>query len=137
MALLRESSRAAGHDLDAVAALTDPESDAGVPGGRLLRRFATEATARTGGLGDARAALEAAVGEAGVRQAAMTIGAFSGLVRVADGTGIQVDDMAFALTTRERAALAIDGYGGATNTRVDATSVATPDHFENAYELFR
>ena len=64
MALLRESSKAAGTHLDAAAALTDPSSDSGDPRGRLLRRFATAATDRTADLADARADLEAVVGEA-------------------------------------------------------------------------
>lgn len=137
MALLRESSKATGEEIDAVSALTDTTSDAGVPHGRALRRFATTAAAGSSDLPGARASLESAIGRDGMQQAAMTIAAFSGLVRVADATGIQVDATTYAITAREREAMAIDGYAGAANTEVDVTSVVAPDHFDNAYELFR
>ncbi len=117
-------------------ALRDPGSDSGIPNGGALKRFAREATLGKD-LGDTRLALAAALGEAGVRQAALTVAAFSGLVRVADATGIQVDDTTFAITVDERAALGIDDYPSAANTHVDASDVTTPDRFETAYDLFR
>lgn len=137
MALLRESSTANGVEVDVLDALRDPDSDSGIDHGAALKRFAREATLLTADLTAARRALTAAVGEAGTVQAAMTVAAFSGLVRVADATGIQVDDTTFAITVEERAALGIDDYTSAVNTHVDASRVTTPDRFENAYDLFR
>ncbi len=135
MALLRESSRAAGQPVDVVEELAGPGS--AILQGAELVRFAEAATRRSPDLDDARMAVRSAMGEAATRAAALTVAAFSGLVRVADATGIQVDDTTFAVTVAARSALGIDGFGGATSTRVDATSVAVPDHFDDAYQLFR
>jgi hypothetical protein len=118
-------------------ALRNPESDSGIRDGGALKRFAREATLLTADLPDARMALAVAMGEAGVRQAAMTVAAFSGLVRVADATGIQVDDTTYAITVDERAVLGIDEYNSAANTHVDASTITTPGRFETAYDLFR
>ncbi len=41
---------------------------------------------------------------------------FNGLVRVADGTGIQLDDGLRAFSAADRARLGLDGFAGAANT---------------------
>ena len=97
MALLRASSSALGDDLDVAAALTRGE---GVPGGQLLLDFAAAAHLDTPDLTARRADVEAAFGEAGLVEACLTIGAFSGLTRVADATGIVLDGGSLAATHR-------------------------------------
>lgn len=49
-------------------------------------------------------------------EAAATIAVFNGLVRVADGTGIQVDAGVLADSADFRSSLGVDGYAGAANT---------------------
>ena len=63
-----------------------------------------------------RAAVEAAFGEAGLVEACLTVGAFSGLTRVADATGIVLDGGSLAATIDLRAELALNDMSGALNT---------------------
>lgn len=115
--LLRVSGEKAGLDVDLSVAI-DPSSggDAGVPNGDALLRFASAANNRSADLELARAALEAVVGPDGVLEAAATVAIFNGLVRVADGTGIQLDPSMLTATVDDRAALGIDAFGGAANS---------------------
>ena len=59
----------------------------------------------------------AAVGEAGLVDAAVTVAVFNGLVRSADGIGIPLDDTMLAATAEARAELGLDSYAGAANSR--------------------
>ncbi len=113
MALLRASSSALGDDLDVAAALTRGE---GVPGGALLREFASAAYLDAPELAARRAEVEDAFGEPGLVEACLTIGAFSGLTRVADATGIVLDGGTLAATVDLRAELALNDMSGALNT---------------------
>lgn len=98
---------------------TDPTrtGDAGVPQGQELLAFASAANRRSDMLPQARAALEAVVGHEGLVEAAATVAIFNGLVRVADGTGIQLDPSMLTSTAETRAALGIDLFSGAANSR--------------------
>ncbi len=51
--------------------------------------------------------------------AAMTVGAFNGLVRVADATGIPADEGMLAYSAADRAALGIDAFPGGANSDLD------------------
>jgi hypothetical protein len=137
LALLRESSRALGAPADLEAALRDPASDAGVPHGALLKGFARAALVEPDRLAECGAVLRSALGEEAWLEAASTVAAFEGLVRVADATGIEVDDQVFASSADFRAALGIDRYGSAANTRKDAATIAVNDRYDTALELFR
>lgn len=129
--LLSVSGEKAGLDVDLdVATDATKTGDAGVPNGAELLAFATAANRRSDDLPEARAALEAAVGSEGLLEAAATVAIFNGLVRVADGTGIQLDPSMLTSTAETRAALGIDLFSGAANTvgaptepRQDATGV--------------
>ncbi len=68
---------------------------------------------------EARRAIVAALGEEALVEAAATIAIFNGLVRVADGTGIALDDgvLGYSFDFRER--LGINKFGGALNSDVD------------------
>ena len=57
----------------------------------------------------------AAVGEAGLVDAAVTVAVFNGLVRSADGIGIPLDDSMLAATSDVRSVLGLDDYAGAAN----------------------
>jgi hypothetical protein len=137
LALLRESSRALGAPADLEAALADPDSDAGVPHGRLLKAFASAALREPAALDARGAELRAAVGDAGWLEAASTVAAFEGLVRVADATGIELDDQVLASSVALRRALGIDRYRSAANTRKDAASIALAERYDSAMDLFR
>ena len=113
MALLRASSSALGDELDVASALTRGE---GVPGGALLLDFSAAAHRDTPDLATRRAAVEAAFGEAGLVEACLTIGAFNGLTRVADATGILLDGGTLAATIDLRTELALNDMPGALNT---------------------
>lgn len=54
--------------------------------------------------------------------ASATITAFSGLVRVADGTGIPIDDGLAAVSADIRDQLALEKLGGAANSRLDGVN---------------
>ncbi|MDH3683122.1 MAG: hypothetical protein OEV40_24610 [Acidimicrobiia bacterium] len=101
------------------------DSDAGVPAGRALLRFANAAHhLEPSELARARADLERAVGPVGLDEASATVAVFNGLVRVADGTGIEVDAGVLADSADFRAELGVDGFAGAENTTT--TPVAVP-----------
>ena len=104
--LLGASGSKAGLTVDLEVA-TDPTKtgDAGVPHGNELLAFATAANRRSDVLPQARAALAAVVGHEGLVEAAATVAIFNGLVRVADGTGIQLDPSMLTSTAETRAAL--------------------------------
>lgn len=75
------------------------------------------------------------VGPAAAAQAAATVSAFSGLVRVADGTGIPVDDGLAAVSVDLRGDLGLGSFGGAANSpeadRRRAPFAAVEDLFDN------
>ena len=112
-------------DIDAVLDL-DSNQDAGLPFGAELLSFvdAVETGPSRGvseaerelHIADASAALRAVVGAEGVVEAAGTIAAFNGLIRVADGTGIQLDDGLDVASAEVRDRTGINNYGGAANT---------------------
>jgi hypothetical protein len=90
--------------------------DVGVPSGRELLAFTNAVEGADSDLAGARSALLDAVGHDGLVEAAATIAVFNGLVRVADGTGIQLDPGLDAYSEIERARLGIDAFAGAANT---------------------
>ena len=57
----------------------------------------------------------AAIGEAGLVDAAVIVAVFNGLVRAADGIGIPLDDTMLAATADARAVLGLDRFVGAAN----------------------
>jgi len=101
--------------MDAVLDMTS-DADTGIPGGKELLGFvdAVEAGAET--LARARAAVVEVVGHDGMLEAAATIAAFNGLIRVADGTGIQLDEGLKAVSAHDRAEQGINAYAGAAST---------------------
>jgi hypothetical protein len=97
-----------------------------------LVRFATAAQQRTSDLSGAREALRAQAGDDAVLEAAATIAIFAGLVRVADGTGIQLDAGVLADSSDFRDRLGLNAYGGAENSTVDVA----PKRIDSVGDLF-
>lgn len=91
-------------------------SGTGVPFDTELLAFATAANGAGGDLDAARTALELIVGSEGLIEASATIAIFNGLVRAADGTGIELDARVFEASADFRARLGVDRYGGAANS---------------------
>jgi len=130
VALLRASGEAHDGDVDAL----EMAAGAGVEAGPALVRFTTEAVTGGADLAAARAELRAAVGDAGLAEAAGTVAAFEGLNRIADATGIQLDDNLAADTADVRGALGIDDFS-VTDGKVRATS--SPNRADSVLDLFR
>jgi hypothetical protein len=114
--LLRASSEELGDAVDLRATVGEGNGDGGLPHGELLARFAEAATRGSDDLDDVRAALLAAVGPAAFVEAAATAGIFNGLVRVADATGIPLDDGTLAASVDLRGDLGLNDYAGASSS---------------------
>jgi hypothetical protein len=133
VALLRASSSASGDDLDVAAAMASGD---GVAHGPLLRRFADAVHLGAPDLAERRAALVEAVGEAGLIEACLTVSAFNGLTRVADATGIQLDEGTLAATTDLRAALGINAFAGAESSGDAVHGAGAPRLVDDVRSLF-
>jgi len=121
------SSEVAGLTVNIDAALDlEGHADTGVPHGTELLAFVDAVETgpfrgvsddeRVARIEEASAALTAAVGFEGTVEAAGTIAAFNGLIRVADGTGIQLDHGLDAASAEVRERTGINNYAGAANT---------------------
>jgi len=133
------SGHAAGLDIDLPSAL-DPRAtgDCGVPHGAELVAFATAVQIDPPDLERTRDALEACVGLDGMFEAAATIAIFNGLVRVADGTGIQLDEGVVSASADYREDLGVNAFAGAANTVTVGTGPAVDANREitSIRELF-
>lgn len=110
------SGEANGLTVDLQAAVDrEHVGDVGVPASAALLAF-TNAVELGGDIGAARAALAEAIGDEATLEAAATIAIFNGLVRVADGTGIRLDDGVFTASVDERELLGINRFAGAANS---------------------
>ena len=111
--MLRESSTATGTSYDLSAIVGDGGADGGVSHGIVLVEFVD---AVLGGL-DAqlpglRNNVRSAVGDAGFVDACATIASFNAVVKLADGTGIPLEDWKESRTRDIRDALSIDAFRG-------------------------
>lgn len=126
--LLRESSQAmrveGGTDgaveappLDAtLEATVGRGGDGGVPHGEAIVRFGESVTRGTDDLPEAREALIDALGPAGFAEACSIVGIFNGLVRIADASGIPLDEGTLSASRDFRGALGLEQFPSAANT---------------------
>jgi hypothetical protein len=133
VALLRASSTALGIDFDLGPAF---ERGIGIPHGDLLVAFADAAHRDTPDLPAARAAVVEVAGDHGLVEAALTVGVFNGLTRVADATGIALDGGTLAATTDARAALGLNAMPAARNTAAPLDAGRAPVMPASVRELF-
>ena len=111
------SGEANGLTVDLEAALDRTYiGEVGVPAGSELLAFTNAVELGQGDIDTARAALAEAIGDEATLEAAAIIAIFNGLVRVADGTGIQLDEGVFAASAAERERFDINRFAGAANS---------------------
>lgn len=108
--MLRESSKAKGEDYD-LSLLTGAQGDGAIPHGALLIAF-TDAVMKYDEPEAAkqRAEIRARMGDDALVDASAIIAAFSGFTRIADATGIPLEDAKAETTADFREALGINAF---------------------------
>jgi alcohol dehydrogenase class IV len=108
--LLRESSRAKNENYD-LTLLTGTEGDGNIPHGALLVAF-TDAVVKYDEAAAAklRAEIREKAGDAALVDAAAIVAAFSGFDRIADSTGIPLEDAKAENSADFRASLGINAF---------------------------
>ena len=115
MALLGASSNAVQQEVDSRAVI-GRTMESGVPASEALLSFTEAVIGSSEELEVSRESLMGAVGAAGFVEAAGVVAIFSALVRVADATGIPLDESLRAATAESREALGLNSFSGAANT---------------------
>ena len=107
--LLRGSGQHAGQTYDDRFAI-DAKTDSGVPHARVLLDFAEACSALSADLADRREAVRNTLGEAALVDAAATIAIFQAVVKIADATGIPLEDAKAEISAAFRADLGLDAF---------------------------
>ena len=113
--MLRASSKVNGEDVDLGVVTAGDATTSGVAGETQLLAL-VEATLQGGtddDIASARNNLAGKLGVAAMIDAAAVIGNFERMTRIADGTGIPLDDMMAALTVDIRAELDLNSFSSA------------------------
>lgn len=91
--------------------ITGAEGDGGVPHGAVLASFVDAVIGGdTAGLAIARKAVRRAVGDAAFVDVCATVASFNAVVKIADGTGIPLEEAKEARTRDIREALDINAF---------------------------
>ena len=107
--LLRGSGQYAGETYDDTAAI-DEAAESGVPHGRLLLDYAEAAVLNADDLTARRDAVTAKLGEAAMIDAAGIIAIFQAVVRIADATGIPLEESKAEISAEFRKTLGLDAF---------------------------
>ena len=107
--LLRGSGQHVGKTYDDRFAI-DAEIDSGVPHARLLLNFADACVAASADLSDRREAVRTSLGDSALVDAAATIAIFQAVVKIADATGIPLEDAKAQISAEFRADLGLDAF---------------------------
>jgi hypothetical protein len=108
--LLRESSKAKGEAYD-LGLLTGAKGDGNIPYGALLVAYAEAVLGSDDQLlAEVRASIRAQMGDAALVDAAAIVATFNAIDRVADATGIPIEDAKAASTADFRATLGINAF---------------------------
>ncbi|NQU69290.1 MAG: hypothetical protein HQ514_02005 [Rhodospirillales bacterium] len=93
------------------ALIGEADGDGGIPDSALLARFAEAAISDDGGdLSAIRTELVGALGEAALIDASAIVATFNAIDRVADSTGIPIDEIRIAPTSDLREQLGINAF---------------------------
>ena len=111
--LLRGSGQHTGDDYDLTAIVEDGVTDAGVAAGAALVAYADAFFEGGNGFAAARDRLEAEVGEEASVDAAATLAIFNAVVRIADSTGIPLEEAKAELSADLRGDLGLDDWSNA------------------------
>ena len=115
---------------------TSSNTETGVPAGAELLAFVDAIETDHGRVREARQALRTVVGEDGMLEAAATAAVFNGLIRVADGTGIQLDDGLKIASASDRAHFGINNFAGAASTGDAEDPPLEPSPITSVQNLF-
>jgi hypothetical protein len=108
--LLRESSKARGEEYD-LNLLIGGEGDGNIAHGRLLVDFADAAIGQdAGALARAREQIRSLMGDAALVDSAAIVATFNAIDRVADSTGIPIEQGKAASSEDIRASLGINAF---------------------------
>jgi len=107
--LLRASSKAQGEHYD-LTLLTGASGDGNIPYGALLVRFAEAVLGADQALLSIQAEIREKLGDAALVDAAAIVATFNAIDRVADSTGIPIEDAKAAATADFRNALGINAF---------------------------
>ena len=108
--MLRASSKAKGESFD-LSLIVGKPGDGNIPHGALLVAFAEAVLGIDNErLADTQSRIRAAMGDAALVDAAAIVATFNAIDRVADATGIQIEDMKAQTTADIRAALGINAF---------------------------
>jgi hypothetical protein len=108
--LLRESSTAKGETYD-LTLLTGTQGDGNIPHGALLVAYAEAVLgADDRRLAEVHASIRARMGDTALVDAAAIVATFNAIDRVADATGIPIEDAKAASTADVRAMLGINAF---------------------------
>jgi hypothetical protein len=107
--LLRGSGLHAGATFSD-AAVVDRGAESGVPWGGLLLAFAEAAVANAPDLAEQRQAVMNELGENAMIDAAAVIGIFQAVVKIADATGIPLEDPKAEISSNFREELGLNAY---------------------------
>jgi len=109
--LLRASSQHRGQTVDLQGVMGAADGDGGIPHGALLVAFAEAVLGDDPDiLSETRQAVSRALGEAAMVDAAAVAGGFNAIDRVADATGIPIDEERVESTASLRQDLGIDQF---------------------------
>lgn len=110
--MLRGSAMTAGTKAE-LGAIVDTTVDSGVEHGAEILNFVDAVLTKPGDLAAARNALAAAAGGEFVADVAGVIGNFMRMVRIADGTGIPIDERMVELSADVRDSLGLNEFQSA------------------------
>ncbi len=112
--MLRASARTTGEDIDLTGIVAGDAVATGIPGDKALLAFAEESLGDDArGTAKARRRVLEELGGPALIDAAGVVANFQRMVRIADATGIRLDERVSALTADLRDELGINAYGTA------------------------
>ena len=107
--LLRGSGEHTGHEYDLTAIVADGPADGGVAAGAVLAAYADAFFRDVSEFAAAREHLQREIGEEASVDAAAVLAIFNAVVRIADATGIPLEEAKARMSVDIRATLGLEG----------------------------